>query len=203
MPRPLRIQLAGGAYHVISRGNRKEPIFLDDRDRSRFLLLLERAVSRFEWSCQVYCLMDNHFHLLIETPNPNLARGMQWLKGTYGGWFNDKYGLVGHLFQGRFSSPLLTTEEHRLETARYIALNPIRSGVVQVPESYRWSSYAATIGRAAAPRFLDVDRLLETYGGGWVGRARFKAFVDDAPEGDTADRDMSWGLTPVVAVAAR
>lgn len=188
---------------MVSRGNRKEPIALDDRDRSRFLNLLGNVVLRFEWFCLAYCLMDNHFHLLVETPSPNLSRGMQRLKGTYGRWFNDRYGLIGHVFQGRFSSPLVAEEQHRLEAVRYISLNPVRAGVARRPEEYPWSSYAATIGRVPAPQFLAADRLLETYGGGWVGQARFKAFVEDALWEDTADGDVSFGLTPAVAVAAR
>ncbi|HEX2506099.1 MAG TPA: transposase [Gaiellaceae bacterium] len=190
-------------YHVISRGNRQEPIFLEDRDRRRFLGMLESVVLRFEWQCLTYCLMDNHFHLLVETPKPNLSRGMQRLKGTYGRYFNDRYGLVGHLFQGRFSSPLVTGEEYQLEVARYIVRNPVRAGIVGAPDDYVWSSYRATVGLAPAPSFLAVSRLLETYGGGWVGRARFKAFVDDAAGDEPSAGDMSLGLTPVVAAAAK
>jgi REP element-mobilizing transposase RayT len=165
--------------------------------------MLESVVLRFEWQCLTYCLMDNHFHLLVETPKPNLSRGMQRLKGTYGRYFNDRYGLVGHLFQGRFSSPLVTGEEYQLEVARYIVRNPVRAGIVKAPEDYVWSSYRATVGLAPAPSFLAVSRLLETYGGGWVGRARFKAFVDDAAGDEPSARDMALGLTPVVAAAAR
>jgi putative transposase len=203
MPRPSRIQIAGGVYHVTSRGNRKEPIFLADEDRLHFLGLFEYTIRKFDWYCLTYCLMDNHIHLLIETTFPNLSRGMQRLKGTYGRWFNDKYGLVGHVFQGCFSSPLVLGEEHRLEVARYIVLNPVRAGVTRRPETYRWSSYAATIGEVGAPQFLSVDRLLEGYGGGWVGRARFKASVEDGLTAYLSGRDVAWGLTPVVAVAAR
>jgi putative transposase len=202
MPRPPRIQIAGGVYHVTSRGNRKEPIFLDDKDRDRCLSLIATAVKRFDWICLAYCLMENHLHLLIETPRPNLSRGMQWLKGTYGGWFNERYGLVGHVFQGRFASRLVVEELHRIETARYIALNPVRAMELRQPEDFPWSSYAATIGRAKAPPFLAVERLLETYGDGWVGQARFRAFVEDELWGDVSEADVAWGLTPVVAVGA-
>jgi putative transposase len=202
MPRPHRIQVADGVFHVWSRGNRREPIVIDDRDRHRFLELLADIVQRFDWLCLAYCVLDNHFHLLVETPKPNLADGMQRLKGTHGRWFNDKYGLVGHVFQGRYGSEHITTERYRLEVARYILLNPVRAGVARLPEEYRWSSYAATVGQAPLPRFLAVDRLLEPYGKGWVARARFRAFVEDGLVGEQSEADVSRGLTPDVIVAA-
>lgn len=146
--------------------------------------------------------MDNHFHLLLETPKPNLADGMQRLKGTYGRWFNDRYGLVGHVFQGRYGSEHVTTERYQLEVARYILLNPVYAGVARLPEDYSWSSYAATVEKVPVPCFLAVDRLLEPYGKEWVARARFRAFVEDGLVGERSGSDVSRGLTPDVAVGA-
>jgi putative transposase len=186
----------------MSRGNRQEPIYLDDRDRQVFLRLLETVVERFEWICLSYCLLDNHFHLLIETPQPNLVRGMQRLKGRYGRWFNNRYGLLGHVFQGRYGSKLVVGEAYRLQVARYIALNPVVAGLVRAPEEAIWSSYPATIGQVRAPSFLSAERLLEPFGSGWVARARFKAFVEDGLRTARASGDVALGLTPGMAQPA-
>lgn len=142
--------------------------------------------------------MDNHFHLCVETPKPNLSRGMQRLKGRYGRWFNDRYGLQGHVFQGRFHSELVASERHALELARYIALNPVRGGLTRRADEWPWSSYAATIGRSRPAPFLSTNQLLGFFGDGWPARARFRAFVE---EGEAAESgaDMSLGLTPAVA----
>jgi putative transposase len=198
MPRPPRIQAPGALYHINSRGNRREPIYLDERDRRIFLSLLGQVVRRYEWLCLSYCLMDNHFHLLLETPKPNLSAGMQRLKGAYGRWFNDRYGLVGHLFQGRFHSELVAGDEHLLEVGRYIVLNPVRAGLARRAEDWPWSSYSATIGPRRPPAFLSVESLLQHFGDGWVARAKFRAFVEEA-QTEAAFGAMSLGLTPAVA----
>jgi putative transposase len=141
MARPPRIQVAGGIYHVTSRGNRKQPIFHDDDDRNRFLGLRNRVVQRNGWHMHAYCLMTNHFHLLVATPQPNLSSGMQRLKSEYAAYFNERFALVGHLFEQRFGSRLIETEEHFRETLRYIALNPVRAGLCEHPSQWRWSSF--------------------------------------------------------------
>jgi putative transposase len=141
MPRPLRIQVAGGTYHVTSRGNRRQSIYHDDHDRRLFLAMRDLVVARCRWRLQAYCLMSNHFHLLIETPMPNLSAGVQRLKCNYAAYFNERHSLDGHLFEQRFGSRLVETEEHHLEALRYIAFNPVRAGLCEHPSEWPWSSF--------------------------------------------------------------
>jgi putative transposase len=164
MARPLRIEFAGALYHVTSRGNERRPIFRRDHDRRTFLTLLGEAVRRFRWSVTAYTLMTNHFHLVVQTPEPNLSRGMQWLNGTYAGWFNHRHQRVGHLFQGRFHAVLVEKEAYFAELLRYVALNPVRAKIVARPEEYAWSSYRATAGLEAAPEWLDISAAVA-----WLG----------------------------------
>jgi REP element-mobilizing transposase RayT len=145
VPRPPRIQVSGGIYHVTSRGNRRQSICHDDHDRRRFLATHDRVIRRCGWRLHAYCLMDNHFHLLVETPKPNLSSGMQRLKCDYAAYFNERHSLDGHLFQQRFDSRLIETEEYFAEALRYIALNPVRAGLCEHPSDWPWSSfYGAT-----------------------------------------------------------
>ena len=201
MPRPLRPQVAGGVYHVVSRGNRKQPIFCDDADYLRFLELLAAVVSRLGWRCHAYCLMPNHFHLVVETPQPNISTGIQWLNGHYAQWFNRRHGLSGHLFQGRFHGRLVESTYHLLELVRYLALNPVRAGLCQDASGWRWSSYLATIGQSKRTALLTVGWLLNQFGRD-PRRARdtFRRFVLDAtpraPSAVTA-LDATRGQTPV------
>jgi REP element-mobilizing transposase RayT len=160
MARPLRIEFAGALYHVTSRGNERRSIFRNDGDRRMFLTLLGQAVKRFHWSVTAYVLMTNHFHLVIQTPEPNLSRGMQWLNGTYAAWFNHRHQRAGHLFQGRFHAFLVEKEAYFAELLRYVVLNPVRAKMVVRPEDYRWSSYRATAGLEVAPAWLDVASAL-------------------------------------------
>ena len=134
MARPLRIEFPGALYHVTSRGNARQRVFRDDEDREMFLATLAWVVERFGWRCHAYCLMDNHIHLLIETPQPNLSRGMRQLNGVYTQPFNRRHRKVGHLFQGRFKAVLVEKERYLLELARYIVLNPVRAKMVKTPE---------------------------------------------------------------------
>ncbi len=153
MPRPLREQVEGGIYHLVSRGVRKLPIFTDDRDRERFLRLLDLTAERYGWQIHAYCLMTNHFHLLLTTPQPNVSAGMQYLNGRYCQWFNGRHGFEGHVVERRFWSDLIETERHFLNTARYIVLNPVRAGICRVAAAWRWSSYRATVAaRTTLPR---------------------------------------------------
>lgn len=163
MARPLRIEYAGALYHITSRGNAKAAIFYDDSDRFLFLKLLAKVVKRFNWICHAYCLMTNHYHLLIETPEGNLSAGMRQLNGVYTQTFNRKHDRVGHLFQGRFKSILIDKDSYLLELCRYIVLNPVRSGTARHPAQYPWSSYAATIGQAPRPTFLHTDWILDNF----------------------------------------
>ncbi len=136
------------------------PIYLDDRDRLRFLSIFGTTVERYAWRCHSYCLMPNHYHVVIETTEPNLARGMQYLNWRYALAFNNRRGFVGHLFDARYHSVIVESDLHLLELARYVVLNPVRSRLCRHPLEWRWSSYAAAIGESPAPEFLTLDWLM-------------------------------------------
>jgi putative transposase len=176
------LQVAGGVFHVTARGNRRQPIFNDDRDRERFLSLLTEVVSRSGWRCHAFCLMPNHYHLLIETPEPNLSTGMYRLNGSYAQWFNRRHGVDGHLFQRRFHSALVGSIWHLVELSRYIVLNPVRAGLCSHPGEWRWSSYRATIGIGRRPALLTVHWLLRQFGRTpEQARVSYREFVESAP----------------------
>jgi REP element-mobilizing transposase RayT len=175
MARPLRIEFPGAFYHVTSRGNARGAIFLDDVDHEEFLWRLGGVVREHRWLCHAYCLMTNHFHLLLETPEANLSRGMRRLNGAWSQHFNRRHERVGHLLQGRFHAVLVERDSHLLELARYVVLNPVRGGMVTTPEDYRWSSLRATLGLAPAPAWLDSRALLARFG----SRARYLDFVHE------------------------
>jgi putative transposase len=180
MARPLRIEFTGATYHVTSRGNERRDIFRDDADRYAFLAFLGQAVRRFSWSVTAWVLMSNHYHLVIQTPQRNISRGMHWLNGTYAAWFNRRHDRVGHLFQGRFKALLIEREAYFAEVLRYVALNPVRAGLVQHPSEYRWSSYRAVAGIDAPHAWLDVTAALEPFGGSFdVACLAYRQFVLD------------------------
>ncbi|MFC3031026.1 transposase [Pseudoalteromonas fenneropenaei] len=161
MSRPLRLQFAGALYHVTSRGNERKTIYRDEDDFARFLAVLTSVCERFNWVIHSYCLMTNHYHLLVETPDANLAKGMRQLNGVYTQQFNRKYQRVGHLFQGRYKSILVDKDSYLLELCRYIVLNPVRAkGMVDSPADWPWSSYQDAIGVRASPDWLATDALL-------------------------------------------
>jgi REP element-mobilizing transposase RayT len=160
MARPPRPQIPGGIYHVSTRGNRRQEIFTDDRDRLRFLALLADIVEDLDWRCHAYCLMTTHYHLLVETPNGDISDGMQRLNGVYAKWFNWRHGYEGHLFERRFYGALVKGNVHLVELTRYIVLNPVRAGLCRTAGEWRWSSYAAAIANVRRPRFLTTDWLL-------------------------------------------
>lgn len=164
MARPLRIEYPGAVYHITSRGNARADIFINDIDRQLFLEVLTLVVEKYNWLCHAYCLMDNHYHLLIETPDPNLSLGMRQLNGLYTQRFNRQHGRVGHLFQGRYKSILVEKNEHLIELCRYIVLNPVSAAMVNTPKAWTWSSYEAT-GYAVKPLvFLSVEWILGQFG---------------------------------------
>ncbi len=146
MARPLRIEFANALYHVTSRGNGRQAIFLDDQDNRKFLELLSKTVERYRWICHAFCLMGNHYHLIIETPEANLSQGMHHLNMNYCQAHHKRYNTVGHLFQGRFKAIVVDRESYLLELARYVVLNPVRAGLVSHPEDWPWTSYRVTAG---------------------------------------------------------
>ena len=166
MARPLRLEFAGALYHVTSRGDRRENIFLDDDDRYNWLEVLSSTCMRFNWLVHAFCQMNNHYHLLLETVDGNLSRGMRQLNGHYTQLFNRRHGLVGHLFQGRYKAILVQREAYLLELTRYVVLNPLRAKMVMALDDWPWSSYPYTTGKLAAPAWLDTDGLLSQFGTG-------------------------------------
>jgi putative transposase len=178
MARPLRICIPNGVYHVIARGNERAPIYRDDADRFRFLRTLARVVDRFGWHCHAYCLMGNHYHLVVETPRPNLPTGMQQLNGGYAQGFNERHHRCGHVFQARYRSILVEKDSHLLALCRYVVLNPVRAGLCPGPAAYYWSSYQATAGQAPVERFLVVDWILGNFATSRpAAQVRYRAFV--------------------------
>lgn len=180
MARPLRIEFPGAVYHVTSRGNAQADIFEDDRDRVMFLKIVGQVVKRFNWFCHAYCLMGNHYHLLIETPEGNLSSGMRQLNGVYTQAFNRAHHRDGHVFKGRFKAILVEKESHLLELCRYVVLNPVRAGMVERPEQYRWSSYLPTLGKSVQPEFLTIEWLLGNFPGSLPeSRRKYRQFVKE------------------------
>lgn len=177
----------------------KQPIFgIVPDDREFFIAQLERTVVRYEWRCLSYCVMGNHFHLVVETPHSNLGRGMQYLKSGYAQWFNPNKGREGALFERRFWWTIPESEADCFEVVRYVALNPVRSDFVASPEEWPWSSYRACVGLERAPAFLDVATIKDWFGG---ARSEFRLaqFVGEALPIARLGRDSEghgWGLTP-------
>jgi REP-associated tyrosine transposase len=163
MARPLRVCPPGAVVHVIARGNERGVIVRDDHDRQAFLSIFAHTVDRSDWLCHTYCLMDNHYHLLLEVPLGNLSLGMRHLNGVYAQRFNRRYERSGHLFQARYRSILVEKNAYLLSVCRYIDLNPVRAGIVQKPEDYQWSSYRAMAGLDRAPAFLTTEWVLSQF----------------------------------------
>lgn len=164
MARPLRLELVGGIYHVTSRGDGREDIYLSDADRIGWLEVFGDVCQRFNWVCHAWCQMTNHYHLLIETPEANLARGMRQLNGVYTQRFNRVHGRVGHVFQGRYKAILVERDSYLLELARYVVLNPLRAKMIKRLELWPWSSYPITCGQAESPPWLQTDWILAQFG---------------------------------------
>lgn len=164
MARPLRLEFPGALYHITSRGDGRERIYLDEQDRYTFLAIFGSVCRRLNWGCHAYCLMGNHYHLVVETPEANLARGMRELNGVYSQDFNRRYGRVGHVFQGRYAAIVVDKQAYLLELARYVVLNPVRARLVAAPANWMWSSYGATVAARVRPDWLQTDWLLSQFG---------------------------------------
>ncbi len=180
MARPLRIEFAGALYHVTSRGDRREAICDDDEDRAAFLDVLSEVIKRYNWICHAYCLMTNHYHLVIETVDGNLSQGMRQLNGVYTQASNRRHQRVGHLFQGRFKGILVDEDAYLTELSRYVVLNPVRAGMVKAVAEWHWSSYRSMIGEVPVPAWLSVDRLLGQFGDTRkAAQRRYRSFVEE------------------------
>lgn len=184
MTRPLRLEFHGAVYHLTARGDQREDIFLDDADRLIFLDLLAKEVHQQHWRLYAYCLMSNHYHLLIETPEGNLVNGMRRLNGVYTQVFNRRHGRVGHVLQGRYKSILVDKDAYLLELARYIVLNPVRAGMAQRVEDWPWSSYAITASKRESPGWLDAEWIVKQFGtDSSAARQAYRRFVRDGVDG--------------------
>lgn len=179
MARPLRLQVADGLYHLTARGNERRAIYRDAADRRGFLEILAATLERFRWHCLSYCLMSNHYHLLVRTLEPNLARGMRDLNGMHAQRFNRRYRRDGHLFQGRYRALLIGSDEHLLAALAYIVRNPVQAGICERPGDWPWSSHRAVIGQCP-PGLLAVDELLSHFAGEQArARARYRELTEN------------------------
>jgi len=177
MARPLRIEFKGAVYHITSRGNARQEIFLDEKDFADFLVVLCQVVKRYHFILHTFCLMNNHYHLLIETPYGNLSRGMRQLNGLYTQRFNQRHKRVGHLLQGRYQAILVDKDNYLLELCRYVVLNPVRAKIVKDPGGWKWSAYRATAGYKGIP-CLTTDWILSQFGKEQKKASRgYQAFV--------------------------
>jgi putative transposase len=183
MARQPRIRTPGLVHHVISRGNGRMCIFTDDEDYLRFLCILAKVTEDYDVECWKLCLMPNHFHAVLRPTLPNLPEAMQTLNGSYALWWNKRHDHVGHVWQGRYKDPVVDTDEYLRVLCRYIALNPVRAGLAESPDQWRWSSYAATVGRAPRPTFLTIDAILGQLGNGSPAalRQRYADYVEAGP----------------------
>ncbi|MBM9603180.1 REP-associated tyrosine transposase [Desulfopila inferna] len=178
MARPLRIEYPGAVYHITSRGNARQNIFLCDTDRLTFLKVLSNTIEKYNWLCHGFCLLDNHYHLVIETLDPNLSLGMRQLNGVYTQTFNRAKQRVGHVFQGRYKAILVEKESHLLEVCRYVVLNPVRAGMVSKPAEWEWSSYTSTAFTGTAPKYLCIDWVLRQFSEDkTAARQQYRQFV--------------------------
>jgi len=180
MARPLRIEYPGAFYHVTSRGNEKKDIFKTRRDREKFISYLQSSVERYGAQIHAYCLMTNHYHLLLETPRGNLSEIMQHINGAYTTYFNVKRKRTGHLFQGRYKAIVIEADEYALELSRYIHLNPVRAGMVNEPQEHEWTSYKCYAGMAAESKWLKTDFILSYFGENRIESGRkYQQYVTD------------------------
>lgn len=178
MARPLRLEFAGALYHVTSRGDRKSLIYRDDSDRLAWLSMLAKVCKRFNFVVHSFCQMTNHYHLLVETIDGNLACGMRQLNGAYTQYFNRRHDLVGHVLQGRYKAILVQKESYLLELSRYVVLNPLRAGMVAPLDDWHWSSHPYFMRPEGKPSWLETDWLLSHFGGDRTsGRDAYNTFV--------------------------
>lgn len=183
MSRPLRLEYPGAWWHITSRGVERRNIFVDDHDRRVFLRNLAAVIRDLRWRLHAYVLMSNHYHLLVETMEPTLSRGMHKLGGTYAEFFNKRHDRVGHLFQGRFKAHLIDSETYLLRVAKYVVLNPVRAGIVARAAEWGWSSHRATAGLASAPPWLTTTEILARFDpcDPAIARELYRQFVDEVP----------------------
>jgi REP-associated tyrosine transposase len=193
MARHNRIQTPGLIRHVMSRGNGRMTIFLDDTDFRKFVYILGDVVETFSIKCWSFCVMSNHYHATLQPSRANLSEAIRQLNGAYAQWWNKRHARVGHTFQGRFKDQIVQRDDgYLLALIRYVEMNPVRARLVERPEDWRWSSYSAIAGLTSCPAFLDAAATLRLFGDDVrVQRARFAEFVTVDPDDTIADRIRS------------
>ena len=196
MARQLRIEYEHAFYHVISRGERKEAIFACPEDKEKFLKKLTETVEKYKLFLHAYVLMDNHFHLLLETPHANLSKAMHHLNTSYANWFRFKYRLVGSVFQGRFKAILVEKDEYLQVLSAYIHLNPMRAGITKRPEEFHYSSYRAYIGKVRTPEFLYSAEIMSAFSNNPEIYRRFVSSFPDA--GGQLEREEVYGVNALL-----
>jgi len=188
MARPLRIEYPGAFYHVINRGQRQGAVVDDVRDRRQFLLYLERMARQHSVVVHGYCVMTNHYHLIIETPEANLSRAVQWLNVSYASYYNRRHRCSGHLFQGRFKAVVVDAASYLEVLSRYIHLNPVRAGIKSRPWDYHWSSCRYFVKALAVPDWLEIHRVLAGFGRSLkTARRRYADYLRQADADDPFD----------------
>lgn len=179
MARPLRVEYEGAIYHILSRGNKGDYIFSEDRDKEYFLEILKKGVEKYNIQLYTYCLMGNHYHLLLSIPDGRLTRFMHFIGSSYGSYLRRDRGWIGHVFAGRYKSLCIEKEGYLLELSRYIHLNPVRANIVKLPDDYQWSSYRYYIGQWKSPEWLNIAWLLDEYGKTFnASQKKYKEFVE-------------------------
>lgn len=194
MARQLRIEFSGAFYHVTSRGNLRGKIFFADSDREQFLNILKRTKDRYSYSLHTYALMDNHYHLLIETPRANLSQIMQNVNTSYTVYVNKKYKRSGHLFQGRFKAVIVDNDNYLLQLSRYIHLNPVRSGMVRSPRDFKWTSYQEFIGEVEKRLVKTKDILNHFLINKSAAKKRYRRFVEEDQVENSWMNDVKGGI---------
>jgi len=191
MARPLRLEFPGALYHVTARGNRRESIYQDDDDRREFLVLVGAVCQRNNWCIHAYCLMSNHYHLVIETPEANLSKGMGQINGRYAQRYNRRHNRVGHVFQGRYTAILVQKQTYLLELARYVVLNPVRANLIMHADQCAWSSYRPTAGMESSPDWLKTDWLLSQFNSNRIkAQKQYIQFVMDGQDKSNLWREL-------------
>jgi len=195
MVRPLRIEYPGALYHVMSRGNAYQDIFVENKDRSMFLENLKKCVESHNLICHAYCLMNNHYHLLLETLDGNLSQAMRDINGNYTQKFNARHKRIGHVLQGRYKALVVEKEVYLLEVERYIVLNPVRAGIVDNPMEWKWSSYNATVGRVKAPIWLETKWTLRLFSNKIKeAQKQYKQFIQFGIDSDSPLNNIKEGI---------
>ncbi len=196
MARPIRIQYPGALYHIMTRGNERSNIFKDKKDYQNFLVVFSEVIDRYNWQCFAYCLMSNHYHILIKTREANLSLGMRQLNGKYTQEFNVRHRRIGHLFHGRFKSILVEEENYKNELIRYIALNPIRAKIVKNLKDWEWNSYQEIIGEKKTTNGVDIKAVLDQFDGKDQKRAKaiYLEYIHSKIEEDSSLKNLKGGI---------